>query len=172
MKIIDTDRLTLRSLSTDDADFILDLLNQPAFIKYIGNRNVRNSIEARTYIENRFLESYQEFGFGMYLVELKKDCTPIGICGFVKRSALPDPDIGFAFLPQYWSQGFAFESATAMLDYGKNVLGFENVLAITSKDNDSSAKLLFKLGFRYERDVKMSEAENEVKLFSRNEKQS
>lgn len=165
MKIIDTDRLILRSLSSNDADFILDLLNQPSFIRYIGDRNVRNTLDARVYIENRFLESYKQFGFGLYLVELKKDQTPIGICGFVKRQTLPDPDIGFAFLPRYWSQGFAFESASAMLNYGKEVLGFMRILAIASKDNDNSAKLLIKLGFRHEQTLKMSEDENEVKLF-------
>lgn len=164
--LLETERLILRLLSVDDADFILNLLNQPSFIQHIGDRAVRNSSDARLYIENKFIESYQRLGFGLYLVELKEDHTPIGICGFVKRDALPDADLGFAFLPQYWSQDYALESARASLDYGKSVLGFKRVLAVTTKDNIASGKLLVKLGFKFERMAKLSPEADESKLFS------
>jgi RimJ/RimL family protein N-acetyltransferase len=166
MIVLETERLILRWLSIDDADFILNLLNQPSFIQYIGDRGVKDLSDARLYIESRFAESYRRFGFGLYLVELKEDKTPIGICGFVRRDALPDADIGFAFLPEYWSQGYAFESAWAALNYGKSVLGFKRILAITTKDNESSGKLLAKLGLKYQRMIRLPNEEDESKLFS------
>lgn len=166
MIVLETERVILRWLSVDDADFILNLLNQPSFIQYIGDRGVRNLSDARLYIENKFIESYQRFGFGLYLVELKTDKTPIGICGFVKRETLPDADIGFAFLPEHWSQGYAVESARATLDYGKDALGFKRILAITAKDNDISGKLLAKVGLKFERMIRLSKEDDEAKLFS------
>ncbi len=178
MKILETERLILREVVESDDEFILDLLNQPSFIKYIGDRNVRNVDEAKDFIENRYRASYAEHGFGLYTVELKIDEAetrtlvsvlnvaentlanarvsaieepiPIGICGFVKRETLPDADIGFAFLPQFEKQGFAFESANAMMNYGRDVLGLKRVLAITTKNNESSGRLLAKLGFEFE----------------------
>lgn len=166
MIILETERVVLRRLSADDAEFILNLLNQPSFIKYIGDRGLKNSADAASYIEDKFVASYERFGFGLYLVELKTDKTPIGICGFVKRDSLPDADIGFAFLPEYWSQGYAVESARAALEYGRTVLNLERVLAITSPNNESSERLLLKIGFGFERVMKLSEDADEIKLFS------
>ena len=166
MIILETERLVLRRMTADDADFLLNLLIQPSFIQFIGDRGVRNSAEARRYIETKFVESYRRFGFGLYLVELKPQNAPIGICGFVKRDALPDADIGFAFLPDFWSQGYAVEAARATLQYGENVLGFKRILAITTKDNESSGKLLAKIGLKYEGLIRLSEADTESKLFS------
>ena len=166
MKILETERAILCEVIKDDAEFILDLLNQPSFIRYIGDRNVRSVDEARDYIESRFTESYQKFGFGMWAVELKETNAPIGICGFVKRDSLPDADIGFAFLPQYCSQGYAFESANAAMKYGRDVLGLKRVLAITSQDNESSGRLLEKLNFKFESLIKLPPDAEELKLFS------
>ncbi len=154
MKILETERLILRRLVKSDSEFMLDLLNQPSFIKYIGDRNVRTLEGAEDYIESRFTKSYVENGFGLYLVELKiensKLNTSIGICGFVKRDTLPDADIGFAFLSRFEKQGYAFESAKASMEYGEKFLDFKRVLAITTKDNKSSQKLLEKLNFKFE----------------------
>ena len=166
MKILETERTILRDVTKDDAEFILDLLNQPSFIRYIGDRNVRTIDEARDYIESRFTESYQKFGFGMWAVELKETETPIGICGFVKRDSLPDADIGFAFLPQFEKNGYAFESAVAALEYGRDVLQLNRVLAITSKDNESSGRLLGKLDFKFKRLIVLPGGGDELKLFS------
>ena len=167
MKILVTERVIVREVEVADAAFILDLLNQPSFIKYIGDRGVRTIVEAGEFIENRYRQSYRDFGFGLYVVKLKADPTPLGICGFVKRDTLPDADIGFAFLPQYWGQGYAFEAAAAVMRYGREVLGLKRVLAITSQDNESSGRLLEKLGFVYDGLRKMPRDEQELKLFSR-----
>ena len=105
MSILETDRLVLRQMTADDAEFIFKLVNEPSFIRFIGDKGVRNDADAVQYIQNGPVASYERFGFGLYLVELKEGRVPIGMCGLVKRDALPDADVGFAFLPAFWSQG-------------------------------------------------------------------
>ena len=166
MIILETERLTLRKLSIDDAEFILKLLNEPSFLRYIGDKGVRNLDDARQYILRGPVASYEQNGFGMYLVELKENRMPIGISGLVKRDGLPDADIGFAFLPEYWSKGYAVESAAAVMTYARERLALGRILAITSPDNEASAKLLGKIGLRFERMIKLSDDAAEVKSFT------
>ena len=165
MTVLETERLILRRLSADDAEFILALLNEPSFLRYIGDKGVRNIADAVRYLQTGPLLSYERFGFGLYLVELRETKVPIGMCGLLKRDSLPDVDVGFAFLPDYWSQGYALESASAVLAYGRKVLGLERIVAITSLDNDASIRLLEKLGLKFERLIKLSEDQSEVRLF-------
>ena len=166
MKILETERLILREIDKRDDAFMLDLLNQPSFIKYIGDRNVRNLEQSREFIESRYRKSYADNGFGLWAVELKGDKTVVGICGFVKRDSLPDADIGFAFLPQYEKKGYAFESASAVMEYGREKLGLKRVLAITTQSNESSGRLLEKLGFKYDGLIRQPHDPEELKLFS------
>ena len=166
MKILETERTILREITEDDAEFILDLLNQPSFIRYIGDRNVRTIDAARDYIESRFTESYQKFGFGMWAVELNETNEPIGVCGFVRRDSLPAADIGFALLPQFEKRGYAFESASAAMRYGRDVLNLPRILAITSQGNVSSQKLLEKIGLKFERLISLPGDAEELKIFS------
>lgn len=165
MKILETERLSLREITEADAEFVLDMLNQPSFIKYIGDRNVRTPEQAREFIENRYRKSYRDHGFGLYLVELKDSGAPVGLCGFVRRDTLPDADIGFSLLPQFEKKGYGFESAAAVLAYGRDVLNFKRVLAITTPDNESSGRLLEKIGFKFDRIIEMPDGER-LKLFS------
>ena len=152
MKILETERLVLREMdSALDAEFVFALLNTPKFIKFIGNRGLRSVEESAAFIENRYRLSYRENGFGLYVVERKRDNVPVGLCGYVKRDTLPVPDIGFAFLPEFERLGYGFESADAVMKYGRETLGFTQILAITSQDNDVSGRLLEKLGFTFER---------------------
>lgn len=169
MKVLETDRLILRHLSTEDAPFVLELLNEPSFIRYIGDKQVRTLDDARAYVLDGPGKSYETYGFGLNLVELKSAGAPIGICGLLKRDTLPEPDIGFAFLPAYWNQGYAFEAAAAVMKHGRETLGIDQVLAITTLDNEASAKLLDKIGLRFDRVVKLSEDAAEVKLFTSNQ---
>ena len=166
MIVLETERLILRRLTTGDAEFVLELLNEPSFLQYIGDRGVRSLEDAREYILNRLVASYERNGFGLYLVELKESRIPIGISGLVKRDALPDADIGFAFLPAYWSKGYAVESAAAVMNYARESLGLTRIVAITSLDNEASARLLARIGLRFERLIKLSEDAEEVKLFT------
>jgi RimJ/RimL family protein N-acetyltransferase len=163
---LSTDRLIIRELTTDDAPFIIRLLNEPSFIHFIGDKGVRDIEGARQYILNGPVASYRQHGFGLYLVNRKPDDLSLGMCGLLKRDSLPDVDIGFAFLPEFWNKGYAFESASAVMNYGKDVLKITRIVAITNKDNDSSARLLEKLGLRFERLIRLANDEDETRLFS------
>ncbi|MBK8148322.1 MAG: GNAT family N-acetyltransferase [Acidobacteria bacterium] len=182
MKILETERLIIRELdASTDGEFINDLLNQPSFIRYIGDRGVRSAAEASDFIENRYRQSYRDHGYGLYAVDMKEDAElnsesirnpkskiqnrAIGICGFVRRVGLEHPDIGFAFLPQYEGRGYAFESASAVLEYGRETLGIERPMAITTFDNENSVKLLGKLGFVFRESVVLPGSDEELNLF-------
>jgi RimJ/RimL family protein N-acetyltransferase len=166
MHIIETERLHLRQLNAGDAAFILELLNEPSFIRNIGDRGVQTVEDAAGYILKGPIDSYARHGFGLWLVELKDSGTPAGICGLVRRDALPDPDIGYAFLPRFWSRGYAREAAAATLDYAFGALGLRRVLAITNPDNTGSIRVLEKIGLKFERRVRLSEDAPEIMLFA------
>jgi RimJ/RimL family protein N-acetyltransferase len=166
MTIIKSNRLLLREITIDDAAFILDLLNQPSFIQFIGDRNVRTLDDARQFILTRYVAAYRRFGFGVYLTLLRENKIPIGICGLIKRDGLDDVDIGYAFLPQYWAQGYASESVSAVLAHARNTLGIRRILGITTPDNTGSIRVLEKAGLKFERMVKLPGDETELKLFA------
>ncbi len=165
MKILETERLTLRHLSPDDAAFILELLNEPSFIRNIGDKGVRTEDDARRYIETGPRESYARFGFGLYRVEITETGEVIGMCGLLKRDSLADVDIGYAFLPRFWSKGYAFESVAAVMRHAREKLGIARVVAIVAPDNSDSIKVLEKLGLRFERMIKLSEGQPPIKLY-------
>lgn len=164
--VLQTDRLILRRLCTDDAQFMLDLLNDEAFLRHIGDRGVRTLDDARQYILNGPVVSYSKHGFGFYRVELGETGVSIGIAGLAKRESLGDVDVGFAFLPAYRSQGYAYESASAVMTYARNTLGLTRIVAITSSANEDSARLLEKIGLRFERMIRIADDEPEIRLFA------
>ncbi|MBI3241294.1 MAG: GNAT family N-acetyltransferase [Chloroflexi bacterium] len=166
MQVLETERLILRRFSIEDADFILALLNEPSFMHFIGDRGVRTLDDARGYISNRLIESYERFGFGLYLTELKEPRTPIGMCGLIKRDTLEDVDIGFAFLPQFWSKGYAVEAASAVMDYGRSVWGLKRIVAIVSPNNERSINVLSKLGLTFERAMQWPDDGSEIELYA------
>ena len=153
--VITSPRLTICELSVADAEFILELVNDPDWLKYIGDRGVRNLEDAQQYILQGPVASYREFGFGLYLTKLKQSGTPIEICGLLKRKFLKDVDIGFAFLPGFRKNGYAIEAASAVMEHGHSVLGIKTIVAITSPDNIRSIKVLEKLGLHYDRELKI-----------------
>ena len=166
MNVLETDRLILRRLSIDDAEFILALLNEPSFLRFIGDKGVRTLDDAREYILKGPIYSYERFGFGLYLTMLKESGVPIGICGLLKRETLGDVDVGFAFLPQFWSKGYALESASAVMAYGRSCFGLNRIVAVTNPDNEGSIRVLEKLGLGFEKMVRLSEDGPEIKLFA------
>ncbi|NRF94092.1 GNAT family N-acetyltransferase [Paenibacillus frigoriresistens] len=166
MKVLETERLILRHQTIEDAAFILELLNDPSWIQYIGDRGVRTIDNARDYILKGALDMYSRLGFGFYLTELKDGGIPIGICGLVKRDFLEDVDVGFAFLPKFWGKGYAFEAASAVMCYAQSVLGLKRIVAITSEDNQASAKLLEKLGLHFESMIRYAGTDEQVSLFA------
>jgi len=164
--IIETARLQLRRLSIDDGEFILRLLNEPSFIQNIGDRGVRTIDDARGYIIQGPITSYEKFGFGLWMVETKSPSATIGICGLLKRDVLDDVDIGYALLPEFWSQGYALEAASAVVCYAREKLGLKRVVAVTNPGNRSSIRLLEKMGFKYERLVQLSDGAPEIQLLA------
>ena len=166
MKILETDRLILRQLSTEDAAFILELVNEPSFIQNIGDRGVRTLEDARVYILRVAISSYEKNGFGLYLVELKDSGQSIGMCGLIKRDGLEDVDIGYAFRPRFWLKGYAVEAAAAVKAYARDVLGLKRLVAITDPANQGSIRVLEKIGLKYEKMVRLSADDIELKLFA------
>ena len=168
MKILETKNLMLRQVSPDDAQFIFALLNDPAFIRNIGDRGVRTLDNARNYIKNRLVASYEKFGFGMYLAILKDSGDATGLCGLVKRDGLDDVDIGYSFLPQYRSKGYATESALAVKEYAKSVIRLKRLVAITDPANRGSIRVLEKIGLEFEKMVRLSEDDIDLRLYATN----
>ena len=166
MTILETERLILRQLTTDDAEFIFELLNDPSWIQNIGDRNIRNLDDACAYIVNGPVASYAKNGFGLWLVELKETKESIGMCGLIRRETLEDVDIGYALLPRFWSQGYAIEAARAAKDYAKDVVGLKRLVAIVDPANEGSIRVLEKLGLRYEKMVRLSADDIDLKLFA------
>lgn len=164
--IVATSRLTLRRVAAEDAAFIRTLLNEPSFLRHIGDKGVRTLDDAHAYIAEGPQASYARFGFGLYLVELSLTRVPIGLCGLLKRDELEDVDLGFAFLPAYWSKGYAAEAARAVLDQARGALRLPRIVAIVSPANDASIRLLGRLGFTFERMVRLRDADAELQLFA------
>jgi RimJ/RimL family protein N-acetyltransferase len=161
---LSTERLELRPFDAGDEPFILALLNDPDWIRFIGDRNIRTLTDAGGYIE-RILKSQARFGFSLLRVALKDD-TPIGMCGLIKRDNFEDIDIGFAFMPDYRGQGYARESAEAVRDYAIEVLGLDRLVAFTDLENHASGKLLERLGFTYEGEIPWGEGRSTLYGFN------
>jgi len=166
LRVVETNRLILRRLSADDGEFILELLNDPSWLRFIGDKGVRTLEDARNYIVTGPVDMYARVGFGLYLVERKPDAVPIGICGLIKRDALEDVDIGFAFLPGFRARGYALEAAAAVMEYAKSAFGLRRLVAITTPENEASIRLLEKLGLRFERMMKLAGDSRDVSLFA------
>lgn len=161
-----TARLVLRRLTAGDAGFILELLNERSFIENIGDKGVRTEAEAGRYIAEVPTASYERHGFGLYLVSLRETGEPIGMCGLVKRDCLADVDVGFAFLPRFWSRGYACEAAQAVLAEARERWGLRRVAAVVAPGNAASKRLLGKLGFRFESAARLSADGPELDLFA------
>jgi RimJ/RimL family protein N-acetyltransferase len=166
MTVLDTERLILRRITQDDAEFYLALLNEPSWLRFIGNKGVRTLEQARNSIVNGPLAMYQRHGFGLYVTALKSDGTPIGMCGLIKRDGLDDVDIGYAFFPRYWGKGYALEAAVAVQALGKSAFDLKRLVAITNPDNHSSIKLLENMGMKFEKMISLDGDKSETRLYA------
>jgi [ribosomal protein S5]-alanine N-acetyltransferase len=164
---LETARLTLRRLEFADAPFLVGLLNQPSFLANIGDRGVRNIEDAHRYLREGPMAMYEKFGFGLWHVALRADGAPIGMCGLLRRDTLPDVDVGYALLPEYWGQGFAFEAAEATLRHAANKFALPRVIGVVAEGNAGSIRVLEKLGMSFERMVSMRPNEPDVRLYGR-----
>jgi [ribosomal protein S5]-alanine N-acetyltransferase len=163
--VIETDRLFLQEFTTDDAAFMLELLNTPNWLRFIGDRGVRTIEQAEQYLLNGYMKSYQTHGFGFYKVVVKDLNEPIGICGIIKRDYLEDVDIGFAFLPQFVGKGYGFEAGRATLEYTFNTLKIKRIIAIVDPENVVSIGLIKKIGLGFEKMIQSDKGEA-LMLFS------
>ena len=167
-KILETERLILREFTIEDAAFIFELLNTDEWKKYIGDRGIKNLNDAEVYLTDRLMMSYKKSGFGFYLVQLKNENIPIGMCGLAKRDSLDDVDIGYALLPAYFKKGYAYEAASAALAYAKNNLRLKRIIAITIEIHSDSIKLLEKLNLKFEKKMFMPDDPEELVIYGIN----
>lgn len=161
-----TARLDLRWLTVADAELMLEVWNDPDFLRYVGDRGVRTADDALQALEAGPFAMYEQFGYGPYRVALRRGDQPIGICGLFRRPALDDPDIGYAVLPAYAGHGYATEAARAVIDYARDRLRLPRVTAIVSPDNERSIRLLKKLGLEFARTIRMRGDDRDVALYS------
>ncbi len=167
VNILETERLMLREIELErDAEFMLEVLNEPAFIANVADRRVRTVAVAKEFITQRILPSYKEFGFGFYIVELKDTAIRVGISGLIKRETMDDVDIGFSTLERYWDRGYAFEAASALMEHGLRVHQLPRIVGATAPHNHASARLLEKLGLRFERMVRLPGYNDDSRLFT------
>ena len=169
MSVLETERLRLREMDFGDAAFILELVNEAGWLRFIGDKGVRTLDDARKYVEDGPAASYRKNGFGLYLVEQKEDAVPVGICGLVRRETLDDVDVGFAFLERFQRRGYAVESAAAVMKLARERFGLARLVAITTPDNERSIRVLQRLGFELERRVRLRAEEGEVAVYARND---
>jgi [ribosomal protein S5]-alanine N-acetyltransferase len=167
MTLIDTNRLAIRYITEEDFHFIFRLLNEPSWIKYIGDKGIKTEDDAKNYIHTGPLQMYKDFGLGLLLVTLKENAVPIGLCGLIKRPSLENIDLGYAFLPEYTGKGYAFEATKAVIQFGKEQLSIDKIVAITTIDNLNSEKVLLKLGFSFDSLIKENNDSEELKLFTK-----
>ena len=157
--VCETPRLLIRRLDATDAPFILRLLNEPSFLENIGDRGVRSLDDARTYLAKGPFSSYEQHGFGLFHVSLKASGETIGMCGLLKRDWLDAPDVGFAFLPEFWLKGYAYESSMGVIEWGRRAFGITRVIGIVKPGNAGSIRVLEKLGMTFTRSVTSPEGQ-------------
>ena len=162
---IETERLSLRRLDLSDAPFIVSLLNQPSFLANIGDRGVRDETDALRYLREGPMAMYEKFGFGLWHVSRREDGVAMGMCGLLRRDTLPDVDVGYAFFPEFWGKGYAFEAAEATMRQAAGKFGLRRVIAIVSVGNEPSIRVLEKLGMRFERMHSVRPEEPDVRLY-------
>lgn len=164
-KAFHSERLTLKPTNIEDAPFLVDLLNSPKWLKYIGDRNIKTIAQAENHIKEKILTQFDRLGYGNYTVIRKSDGVRMGSCGLYDRPGLEGIDIGFAFLPEYEGQGYGFESAKTVLDYVVANFSIDEICAITSLQNKRSQVLLEKIGLKYVKNVKLPGNDEELMYY-------
>jgi ribosomal-protein-alanine N-acetyltransferase len=165
--ILRTERLRLRELTLEDAEFIHELVNDADWLRFIGDKGVCTLEDARRYLRDGPLASYARNGFGLWCVELSATDEALGICGLLRRDTLPDVDVGFAFLARHRGRGYAREAVHATLEHAFDSLRLARIVAITSPDNSASQRVLESAGLRFESSVRLSPGDQELSLYSR-----
>lgn len=163
--ILETERLVLSELSVNDAPFFYALVNDAAWIEFIGDRDVKTLADAENYLSTKIIPSYKINGFGFYLVSSKNKNESMGISGLVDREGLEHIDVGYAFLPEFRGKGYAYEATKSVLSYAKNSLQIDPVVAITNVDNIKSCLLLERLGLKFDKIIQLLDDPVKCKLY-------
>jgi len=164
--ILETRRLRVDRFTLDDAEFILRLLNDPSFILHVVDKGVRTLDGARAYLMNGPLAHYERHGFGLWRVSERETGAVVGMCGLIRRDAFEDADVGYALLPEFTGRGYATEAVRAAVRYARDRVGLDRLIAIVSVGNARSIRVLEKLGFTFERPVRLTPGEEEVGLYA------
>ncbi|MBV6324830.1 GNAT family N-acetyltransferase [Duganella violaceipulchra] len=149
MKILDTERLTLRTIGVDDAAFYYELVNDPTWLEFIGDKGIRSIEGARDAILEGPCAMQERLGHSLYVMERKSDGVALGLCGLIKRDGLDDVDIGYAIRPAWFGQGYTYEAAVAVVAYARDQLRMKRLLGLTAPANLNSIRLLQKLGLAF-----------------------
>jgi len=165
--VLETERLQLRKLTLDDAGLMLAIWNDPAFLRHVGDRGIRTTEQAEEAMRAGAMHLYEAYGYGPYRIALKGDDTAVGICGLFRRDGLDEPDIGYSTLPDFCGQGYGYEAAVAVINYAREELALDRLIAIISPGNDASIGLIRKLGFEFERMHLMPDGEDEVCIYGK-----
>lgn len=165
MIVAETERLVLRHFTLEDTDLVLRLLNEPSFLENIGDKGVRTKEQAEAYLRDGPIRSYEKNGFGAYLLALRESGEPIGLCGLIRRDQFPDPDVGYALLPEHWNRGYAHEAAAAAMEHGRRDHGLTKIIALVKPGNAGSIRVLEKLGLAYSGLVRMEPDGVEAALY-------
>lgn len=165
--MLETSRLTLHKMTLGDAGLMLAIWNDPAFVRFVGDRGIRAVEEAEDAMRHGILRLYEDYGYGPYRVSLKDSGDAIGICGLFRRDGLDDPDIGYATLPEYCGKGYASEAGRAVIEHARTALGLERVIAIISPENAASIGLIGKLGFEFERMHRMPNDDHDICIYGK-----
>jgi len=161
-----TERLHLRWLTEDDADLMLAIWNDPAFIRFVGDRGIRTLDEALEAMRGGVLKLYRDFGYGPYRLAVHGSDEAMGICGLFKRENLEFPDIGYGLLPAFCGAGYAFEAARAAADHAREHMQLSELCAIVTPANTRSVHLLEKLGMTAGEPIRMPGDDEDVVLYS------
>lgn len=164
---IETSRLKIRPVNVKDAIFILKLMNTPKWIQFIGDRNVRTVEDAENYIKEKALPQFEKVGYGNNVVIRKADNTKLGTCGVYHREGKDEPDIGFAFLPDFEGKGYAFEAASQIMVTSKIEFNLKELSAYTLEENNASKKLLERLEFHLKGKGKLPNNDDELLHYHR-----
>jgi len=163
---LETERLSMRWLTLEDADLMLSVWNDPAFIQHVGDRGIRSIDEAHETLANGAFKLYEDYGYGPYRVALTSDGTAIGTCGLFRREGFDDPDIGYSILPEFCGRGYAYEAACSVLEYARSELQLPRIRAFISPGNAASIGLAEKLGLQFERAARLAGEDEDARLYS------
>ncbi|WP_157972802.1 GNAT family N-acetyltransferase [Aureibaculum luteum] len=170
MRLLSTSRLELDFATKKDAAFLFELMNDPAYLKNIGDRNIKTITDAENFIADKYIKSYKDNGYGYYIIKLKENLKPIGICGIVNREEMSFFDIGYAVLPEHRNKGFAYEATKALYDFAQSTLKINEIAAITDPENHESIALIKKLGMKYKKKIQLPNDDIECHLYSNKNK--